>query len=700
MLTMLKNWKVRTKIVLPVCIILVLLVTLLVVFVMISVTNLSDDLSDERVATVKQIAQSYVNGLAERNRSGALAVAGSQTIIDSVRNWNDGVNHEEVRQTLQAYLADRRGELGMDSFVVTDQEGNVILRLHDMSSYGDNIGSSAHMSAALGGNTMTLYSETRAMPMGLTAAVPVFENGVVIGAVSAQVFFYTEDFVDRMSETFNAEVTIFAGNRRVASTIKDERGQRIVDTELENEQVLDIVLNQGQPYTVELTLFGEPYSAFYFPLLGGGGTPVGMFFIGFSDANTESATNTLLLTLVIIGVVGLAVAALIVLGIANLISKPLVMMSGAMEQLGTKGDLNFTPELMKSANECASWQDEIGKCARAFGGIVQHIGNIASEMKAMADGDLSVEIDILSEEDAIGVSMRHMLDNLNKMFSEINSATMQVSTGSKQIADGAQSLAQGSTEQSASIQQLSASIAEIAERTKANAETAGKTSRLSDTIKENAEKGSKQMDEMTAAVKEINQSSHNISKVIKVIDDIAFQTNILALNAAVEAARAGQHGKGFAVVAEEVRNLAAKSAEAAKDTSGLISSSMEKAELGARIADSTASSLAEIVSGINESAKLVNDIAKSSEEQSLGIAQINNGIDQVAQVVQQNSATAEESAAASVEMSGQSDMLERLVSKFKLKDGDGVPRSLPSANSSSQRDFSSQQPYEAAFGRY
>ena len=223
------------------------------------------------------------------------------------------------------------------------------------------------------------------------------------------------------------------------------------------------------------------------------------------------------------------------------------------------------------------------------------------------------------------------------------------------------------------MEQLSASISEIAFKTKDNAEMAGRAATLANTIKLNAEKGSHQMDEMMSAVKEINQASQSISKVIKVIDDIAFQTNILALNAAVEAARAGQHGKGFAVVAEEVRNLAAKSAEAAKDTGELIANSMEKAELGSRIAGDTATSLAEIVSGINESSQIVGDIASSSEQQSTGIEHINQGIDQVAHVVQQNSATAEESAAASEEMSGQSSMLEDLIAQFKLKDdGRGV----------------------------
>jgi len=200
-----------------------------------------------------------------------------------------------------------------------------------------------------------------------------------------------------------------------------------------------------------------------------------------------------------------------------------------------------------------------------------------------------------------------------------------------------------------------------------NAKNANQANELAEVAKSNAVKGNMQMKEMQKAMEEINESSSNISKIIKVIDEIAFQTNILALNAAVEAARAGQHGKGFAVVAEEVRNLAARSANAAKETTDMISGSITKVAAGTKIADETAVALNKIVEDVAKAADLVGDIAVASSEQATGIAQINQGIMQVSQVVQTNSATSEESAAASEELSSQAELLKTSVSKYNLK---------------------------------
>ncbi|MCL1822917.1 MAG: methyl-accepting chemotaxis protein [Oscillospiraceae bacterium] len=386
-----------------------------------------------------------------------------------------------------------------------------------------------------------------------------------------------------------------------------------------------------------------------------------------NTSSAENATNTTTYLLIAIAGVAAIIAMVIALYIASLISKPMIVLSGFMKNAGATGDITLRPEDVKNISELSQVRDELGETIGATATFIKHVTHIAEELETVAKGDLTTRIEFLSEKDVMGIAVQRMVDNLSNMFKEINSSTEQVSHGSKQVADGAQTLAQGSTTQAASIEQLSSSIAEISEKTKTNAVTADKTAKLAESIMSSAEKGSRQMDEMMGAVQDINIASQNISKVIKVIDDIAFQTNILALNAAVEAARAGAHGKGFAVVAEEVRNLAGKSAEAAKETGDMIQNSMAKAELGTRIAGETAASLTEIVAGITESSEYIREIARASDEQSTGISQINTGIDQVAQIIQQNSATAQESAAASEEMSGQSTMLQDLIAQFKLK---------------------------------
>lgn len=308
--------------------------------------------------------------------------------------------------------------------------------------------------------------------------------------------------------------------------------------------------------------------------------------------------------------------------------------------------------------------------------IKGYIGEISRVLGDMSDGNLDVGITGEYKGDFVEIknSLNMIIEAFNHVFGEIGSAADQVANGSKQVSDSSMSLSQGATEQASAIEELTSSLEEISDQTKLNAENANEANKIAENAKENALHGNSQMKDMLKAMDEINIASGNISKIIKVIDEIAFQTNILALNAAVEAARAGQHGKGFAVVAEEVRNLAARSANAAKETTEMIEGSIRKAEDGRKIAGQTAEALTQIVEGVTKVAKLVNDITMASNEQATGIAQVNQGIMQVSQVVQTNSATSEEGAAASQELAGQAELLKTQVSRFKLHGADGAER--------------------------
>lgn len=331
--------------------------------------------------------------------------------------------------------------------------------------------------------------------------------------------------------------------------------------------------------------------------------------------------------------------------------------------------------------------DELKELAEALNIIAEGEEKKVELAGLIADGNMDIEIKPASDKDLHGKALVVMMDKLNEVLAQMQLAGVQIAAGSEQISDASQSLSQGATESASSLEEVSASMVELGSQTRFNADNANKANELAMHSRDAAQKGNRQMSQMVEAMEEISVSGQNISKIIKVIDEIAFQTNLLALNAAVEAARAGQHGKGFAVVAEEVRSLAARSATAARETAELIEGSVSKTQNGKMIANQTAVALKEIVEGVSKVTDLISEIAAASNEQATGIDQINQGLSQIDQVTQQNTANAEESAAAAEELAGQAEHMRIMLSHFTVRQMKRSPVFSPSNGSSSITTF-------------
>ena len=365
--------------------------------------------------------------------------------------------------------------------------------------------------------------------------------------------------------------------------------------------------------------------------------------------------------------VALVITILLSTYLTSSITKPLRQLEAAADKIVNGNfDISVTYES----------KDELGSLTKSFKNMTFILETVISDasrlLSEMADGNFDVRTN--AEERYVGnlqsllLSIRKLNKDLSITLGQINQSADQVASGSGQVSNGAQALAQGATEQAASVEELASTITNISYQVKSTADNAMEAKSKSNTAGEEAEVCNDQMHDMMNAMEEIARSSNEISKIIKTIEDIAFQTNILALNAAVEAARAGEAGKGFAVVAEEVRSLASKSSVASKNTAELIESSVNAVTRGTKLANSTAESLVQVVNHVRSASTKVDEIANAAEEQAGAIEQVTLGVDQISSVVQTNSATAEESAAASQELSEQASTLKSLVAKFKLRE--------------------------------
>ncbi|HWP51677.1 MAG TPA: methyl-accepting chemotaxis protein, partial [Clostridia bacterium] len=504
----------------------------------------------------------------------------------------------------------------------------------------------------------------------ITYSTPILYNGELQGVVMADINLDSFNQIEATSERYPSMYAIIYDNTGTVvygSTSDATIGKTIADyTPIASElETLRSEMSNGQAFHIEATREnGESYDRFFYPIEAGSETWWALTAVSSNDVNKSASLVVLLLEIACAAVLLILIVATVL--VLRKMLRPMQAVVQAAESI-SRGNLDVEIQHFS--------QDEIGILSESFrkmaGNLKVIINDIGYLLGEMAQGNFDIRA--RSEEIYVGeyheilLSMRKMHRKMNETLHKFSQSAEMVDAGAVQVSDGAQALSQGTTEQAASVEELAATINEISRQVTDTAASAQKAIQKTQDTGMQVARSNQQMQEMLSAMSEITQSSHEIGKIIKTIEDIAFQTNILALNAAVEAARAGNAGKGFAVVADEVRNLAGKSAAASKSTSELIEHSLRAVENGSHLAGETAQALQKVVKGAEEVTDAIDNISKAASEQAAAIAQVTSGVDQISAVIQTNSATAEESAAASEELSSQASTLKEVVSQFKYR---------------------------------
>lgn len=650
---------IKTKILLIVCLLVVVSLGTVGTTVSVLMYKSSMDTLESTMSESANIAANLITEYLETYKAAATEIGLDKTLSDK------NSSSAEKKQVIDAKLK----QYGFVGGSVTDSNGNDLLSdisIKDRDYFKKAMEGQTNYSDILLGRVSKKYT--------INVAAPLWENGVYNSKVIGTVYFNIDaNALSTITNTIHVGKTGSAymldkENYTIAhKTIKVDDRDNTMEALSENSDLQPLAdiekkMTEGKSGFGIYTYDGTKKMMAYAPVSNGLGWSLA---VNAEVSEFIQSTYTAIIITIILTIFAIIIGLIISIRLANSIARPIKQVEDAAKALAEgKLDVNITHKS----------KDELGRLADSMrdsmSSLKLYIRDIAVSMKEMSNGNFDLpemSQPFVGDFTSIETSIHQLTEQMSGTLSQISTASDQVSSGADQVSSGAQALSQGTTEQASSVEELSSTLSELSQQVKNNAEVAQTARSQSEKARAAVGTSNEQMHSMITAMGNISEKSSEIGKIIKTIEDIAFQTNILALNAAVEAARAGNAGKGFAVVADEVRSLAGKSAESAKNTTLLIEDTVHAVENGTQIAANTAAAMETVVGSTTEITALINRIAEASNEQSGAISQVSIGIEQISSVVQTNSATAEESAAASEELSAQAQMLNELVSKFTLK---------------------------------
>jgi len=624
---MLKSLK--SKIAVPILGLLFTLVGFVAVHMSINTANRVNTFAEERMDAAILSVRAYLDAYERKTRMAAMAIGDSAGLI---RRIDDGDRAEIWR-----YLAERKEMLGMDALIVANHDGITLARSHMRDSYGDDVTGVPSVAAGLRGEVLTLYTPTPTAPMVMTTSSPIMDGDRFLGSVVANFDVGMDHFLDGIYERFAVDAMVFVGNTSVASTIIDpQTGRRAVGI-VADPAVVAAVLQRGESFPPLLNgdrapfrqpLAGAPYLAYYFPLHGADGRPVGMFFLGISQELAIATTAASRFNTIIICLVVVIVMTAVMLVLVTRILKPIRMLTDAIDG-AANGDL--TKRLPELGN------DEIARASRSFNATMEELRKMIGAIKQQAGKLSEIGNDLASNMSHTASAMNQITANIKSVRGRVmnqSASVTQTNATMEQVNQNIGKLNSNVERQSGAVSESASALEQVIANIQSVTQTLVKNAANVENLKEASETGRSSLQNVLADIQEISRESEGLLNINAVMENIASQTNLLSMNAAIEAARAGESGKGFAVVAGEIRKLAESSSEQSRTIGEVLKKISESITKITGSTDNVMNRFEAIDQGVRTVAEQEEVIRHAMEEQSQGSRQVLQASGQVGDITQ------------------------------------------------------------------